>query len=112
MIRIETLSEFEKQAGAAAGLLKRLANEHRLRVLCHLADTGEASVTALAEAVGLSNSALSQHLAKLREDGLVSFRRESQTLYYRLGDARAGRVLNLLKDMFCPPSPRKPETIQ
>ncbi len=78
MLEIETLSEFENQAGEAAAFLKVLANEHRLLVLCHLVDASEASVTALAAAVGLSQSALSQHLAKLREDGLVSFRRDSQ----------------------------------
>ena len=101
---LETLvtSEFEMHAAEAAQLLKLLANEHRLLVVCHLLAAGEASVTALVEAVGLSQSALSQHLAKLREDGLVTFRRESQTLFYRVSDARAVRVLGVLKDIFCP----------
>jgi len=52
--------------------------------------------------VGLSQSALSQHLARLREDGLVAYRRESQTLQYRVCDERAARVLAVLKDIFCP----------
>ena len=95
-------SEFEAHAAEAAQFLKLLANEHRLLVLCHLLSSGDTSVTALVEAVGLSQSALSQHLAKLREDGLVSFRRESQTLFYRVSDARAERVLVVLKDIFCP----------
>lgn len=98
----QTGSEFEAHAAEAAQFLKLLANEHRLLVLCHLLMVGEASVSTLVSEVGLSQSALSQHLAKLREDGLVSFRRESQTLFYRVADARAERVLAILKDIFCP----------
>jgi DNA-binding transcriptional ArsR family regulator len=91
-------------AQEAARLLKLLANEKRLVILCFLATCGEMPVGALAEALSLSQSALSQHLAKLRRDGLVQFRRESQTLHYRLADPRAVRVLVVLKEIFCPPS--------
>lgn len=86
----------------AARLLKVLANEKRLLILCFLATRGEMPVGALVEALGLSQSALSQHLAKLRRDSLVHFRRESQTLHYRLADPRAVRVLVVLKEIFCP----------
>jgi DNA-binding transcriptional ArsR family regulator len=96
------ISELEPHAAEAAAFLKLLANEHRLLVLCHLLIAGESSVSSLVEEVGLSQSALSQHLAKLREDGLVNFRRDSQTLYYRVCDERAERVLAILKDIFCP----------
>ncbi|MBS0297853.1 MAG: helix-turn-helix transcriptional regulator [Proteobacteria bacterium] len=96
------LADFEARAAEAAQLLKAMANENRLMVLCYLLAGGEVSVSALAEAVDLSQSALSQHLAKLREDGLVTYRRESQTLFYRVDDARALRVLAVLKDIFCP----------
>ena len=89
-------------AQAAAQLLKLLANEKRLVILCFLATRGEMPVSALAEALNLSQSALSQHLAKLRRDGLVQFRRESQTLHYRLADPRAVRMLVVLKEIFCP----------
>ena len=89
-------------AQEAARLLKLLANEKRLVILCFLATRGEMPVGALAEALNLSQSALSQHLAKLRRDGLVQFRRESQTLNYRLADPRAVRVLVVLKEIFCP----------
>jgi DNA-binding transcriptional ArsR family regulator len=95
-------SEFEAHAVEAARFLKLLANEHRLLVLCHLLTAGETSVSSLVGEVGLSQSALSQHLAKLREDGFVTFRRESQTLFYRVCDGRAERVLAVLKDIFCP----------
>ena len=95
-------AQFELHAEQAAQFLKLLANEHRLLVLCHLLTLGESPVNALVEEVGLSQSALSQHLAKLREDGLVTFRRESQTIFYRVSDPRAVRVLAVLRELFCP----------
>jgi ArsR family transcriptional regulator, virulence genes transcriptional regulator len=90
-----------EQASAAARMLKLLGNQYRLLILCFLAAKGEMKVGDLVEAVGLSQSALSQHLALLREDGFVAFRRESQTLYYRVSDPRAARILKLLKDIYC-----------
>ena len=99
------LTEIDAMVGCAqeaARLLKLLANDKRLVILCFLATCGEMPVGALAEALNLSQSALSQHLAKLRRDGLVQFRRESQTLHYRLADPRAIRVLLVLKEIFCP----------
>lgn len=95
------LKTLTKQAGEAAQLLKLLGNESRLLVLCFLAVRGEMTVGELVDVVKLSQSALSQHLARLREDGLVTFRRESQTLHYRVSDARALRLLAVLKDIFC-----------
>ena len=99
---VAELNVLEARASEAARLLELMANERRLMILCHLAAGGEMSVTALNRVVDLSQSALSQHLAKLREDGLVAFRREAQTLFYRLADARAARLLATLKDIFCP----------
>lgn len=99
------LADLEARAGEAAQLLKLLANEKRLLILCHLIAREEMTVGALVEAVGLSQSALSQHLAKLREDGLVTFRRQSQTIHYRVADPKAARVLEVLKDLFCPDLP-------
>lgn len=96
------IGEFRDKAADAARLLKALSNEHRLLILCHLVVEGEMTVTALTRVVGLSQSALSQHLAKLREDDLVAFRRDAQTLFYRIADPRAEQVLALLKDIFCP----------
>ncbi len=89
------------QAASAARMLKLLGNENRLLILCSLAAQGEMKVGDIVEAVGLSQSALSQHLALMRADGLVAFRRESQTLYYRISDPRAARLLKLLKDIYC-----------
>ena len=74
------------------GCLKLLANENRLLILCRLALAREMSVNDLAEAVGLSQSALSQHLAKMREEGLLATRREAQTVFYRIADPNAARA--------------------
>ena len=82
------LKKLAKQAGDAAQLMKMLANEKRLLILCFLAVRGEMTVGELVLVVKLSQSALSQHLAKLRADGLVDFRRTSQTLHYRVADER------------------------
>lgn len=97
-----SVADFQAHASEAAQFLRVLANEHRLLVLCHLLVFGEMTVTELGGRIALSQSALSQHLARLREDGLVTFRRESQTLHYRVCDARAARLLTVLKDIFCP----------
>ncbi len=96
------MAELERKAAEAAGLLKLLANENRLLILCRLVLAGEVSVNDLADAVGLSQSALSQHLAKMREDGLLATRREAQTVFYRVADPNAARLLALLKDIYCP----------
>lgn len=90
------------QAGQAAAALKSLAHEGRLLVLCYLAEAGELSAGDLTRRVGLSQSAMSQHLARLRDDALVTTRREAQTVYYRIADARVNRLLALLKDLYCP----------
>lgn len=96
------LDGLQANASEAAQLMKLLANEHRLMVLCQLVTRGEMNVNTLAETVNLSQSALSQHLARLREDNLVTFRREAQTIYYRVTDPRAVRLLKTLRQIFCP----------
>jgi DNA-binding transcriptional ArsR family regulator len=97
------LTQMAKQAGQAAALLKALANENRLLILCNLVGR-ELSVGELLTKVPLSQSALSQHLALLREEGLVRTRREAQVIYYSLADARVSQVIDLLHRMFCQPS--------
>lgn len=96
------MAELERNAAEAASLLKLLANENRLLILCRLALKGEMPVNDIADAVGLSQSALSQHLAKMRDEGLVATRREAQTVFYRMADKNAARLLTLLKDIYCP----------
>ncbi len=99
------IARLEAEAGRVAGVLKLLANRNRLLILCRLAITGEMPVGDLSKTIGLSQSALSQHLAKLRADGLVDFRRQGQTLFYRLADEQAAQLLGALKDIYCPDIP-------
>ena len=96
------IADLERKASEAAGLLKLLANENRLLILCRLAVKGEMSVGDLAESLKLSQSALSQHLAKMREEELLITRREAQTVFYRIADPNAARLLALLKNIYCP----------
>jgi ArsR family transcriptional regulator len=91
----------EERAGEVAGILRMLANERRVMILCKLVQAGEANVNTLAEAVGLSQSALSQHLAKMRTEGLVTTRRESQTIWYRVADPRIEQLFATLYALFC-----------
>ncbi len=90
----------QKNATDAVSLLKGLANESRLMIMCVLSE-GEVSVGQLNQRIKLSQSALSQHLAVLREQGLVKTRRESQTIYYRLEDSAAVNIIELLHDVYC-----------
>ena len=96
------LSEFAGQAAEAVSVLKSIAHEGRLLVLCYLSETGEMSVGGLAERVGLSQSALSQHLAKLRAEGLVATRKQAQTVYYRIDQPKVLTLLSVLHDLYCP----------
>jgi ArsR family transcriptional regulator, virulence genes transcriptional regulator len=96
---------FAESAGRAADLLRVLGNERRLMILCQLAD-GELSVGEIQPRVGLSQSALSQHLAVLRAEGLVATRRQAQTIYYRIVDHAALRVIQTLAELYCPPELR------
>lgn len=104
--------EFGREAEEAAGVLKAMANEHRLLVLCHLSASGELSVGQLVDRIGLSQSALSQHLAKLREEKLVATRKQAQTVFYRLCDPRAEQLLRLLHPLFCPQLGSSQSTIE
>jgi ArsR family transcriptional regulator, virulence genes transcriptional regulator len=93
---------FEASAARAASLLRLLGNERRLMILCQLADA-ELSVGELQPRVGLSQSALSQHLGLLRSNGIVATRRSGQTIHYRIADPAALRVIATLAELFCPP---------
>lgn len=92
----------QESAVEAASLLHMIGNQHRLLTLCLLLEHGELTVTELLEYVPLSQSALSQHLAKMREMELVTFRRESQTLYYRIDNPAVEKIISTLKTIFCP----------
>jgi ArsR family transcriptional regulator len=92
-----------KNAAMVADLLRILANERRLTILCALTRNKELNVTALASAAGLSQSALSQHLAQMREARIVTHRRDGQTLWYRIADPRIATLMAKLESLFCRP---------
>lgn len=94
------IKSVEDNVNTAAGLLKALSNEKRLTIICALYK-GEKSVGELEEIVGLSQSALSQHLARLRRDGLVDTRREAQTIYYSMHDGATKSLLKCLSEIYC-----------
>ncbi|QQA43394.1 ArsR/SmtB family transcription factor [Pelagovum pacificum] len=96
----ESVAALEKRADHVASRLALVANAKRLLILCELAK-GERSVGMLQAAVGLSQSALSQHLAKLREAGMVDTRRESQTIHYRISDPDLHVLMSALYESFC-----------
>jgi len=95
------LDLFRERAGDAARLLRTMSNEHRLMILCRLSG-GETSAGDLLAGTTLSQSALSQHLAVLRADGLVATRRAGLNIFYRIADPSALRIIHTLADIFCP----------
>ena len=100
-MRALDIADFQANARDVANVLRTLGNERRLMILCELVEVGEATVGSLVDAVGLSQSALSQHLAKMREEGIVTFRRESQTLWYRIADRRIEKLMAQLHRLYC-----------
>lgn len=93
-------AEMNARAQDAASFLKALAHEGRLMILCHLS-SGEKSVTELENLLHSRQAAVSQQLARLRLDGLVSCRREGKTMYYTLKDPKAARIIGVVYEMFC-----------
>lgn len=89
-----------EQAQSAATFLKALAHEGRLMILCYLS-SGEKSVTELEHLLGSRQAAVSQQLARLRLEGLVTCRREGKAIFYSLGDPRAQKTIGLMYEMFC-----------
>jgi DNA-binding transcriptional ArsR family regulator len=95
------LEEMAAAAERASALMKTLGHSDRLMILCNLAE-GERAVGELEAALDISQSSLSQHLARMRAEGLVTTRRESQTIYYRLNDGEVRKVIKALYKIFCP----------
>lgn len=100
-MRSTEIKALERKVADVSSTLRLLANQKRLLVLCRLALEGEMSVTALGREINLSQSALSQHLSKLKADGLVSARRESQIVFYRIADSRIRQLLDALYAIYC-----------
>lgn len=91
-----------ERAAEAASLLKALSHQGRLMILCHLS-SGEKSVTTLEDLLGSRQAAVSQQLARLRSEGLVTARRDGKAIYYSIRDPKAGAIMALVYDMFCGP---------
>lgn len=100
MLSAGTRRDLRRNAGKAAAVLKMLSHEARLLVLCDLVGA-ERSAGELVQSSGLSQSALSQHLAKLRDEGLVETRREGQTIFYRLADGKTATLIETLHHLYC-----------
>lgn len=100
----ENPADMKESAAWAAAFLKTLAHEGRLMILCHLGE-GEKSVGQLEDLLQIRQAAVSQMLARLREEQLVSTRRDGKTIYYSLQDGNAAQVIGLLYDLFCKPEP-------
>jgi len=94
------LQKLEENARSASILLKAMSNQHRLMILCQISRE-EKSVGELEKIIGLSQSALSQHLARLRRDNLVQTRRDAQTIYYSLKGKEAATIISTLYDLYC-----------
>lgn len=103
---MRNLEKMNQNAEKAAAFLGGLASPHRLRILCQLAD-GEKNVTSLIEATGLAQTSMSQHLNKLKDEGIVSFRREHRTLYYSITHPLALQVMQTLYEHYCRKKGRK-----
>lgn len=97
----QSIEELKQHASQAAKLLKILSSESRLMILCAL-ESHEYSVTELHQQIGLSQSALSQHLATLRREGMVKTRRQSQVIFYSLAQSNTTKIIQVLADLYCP----------
>jgi len=100
-MEIAQLGELEGKAGQIAGILRALGNDARLLLLCRLVQHGEVTPGSLVGTAGLSQSALSQHLGRMRDEGIVTYRREGQTLWYRIADPRIEELIATLYSLYC-----------
>jgi ArsR family transcriptional regulator len=96
------LEQMARSATRASSLMKTLGHKDRLMILCHLAN-GEKSVGQIADLLEISQSPLSQHLSRMRKEGLVDTRREAQTIFYSLKSGEASRIVEVLYELFCEP---------
>ena len=101
MSKKSNLKQMQVAADRASGLMKTLGHPGRLMILCNLAE-GERSVGDLADELDMSQSSLSQHLARMRSEGLVETRRDSQSIYYSVKDGEVRAVIKSLYKIFCP----------
>lgn len=94
------MNEMKENATKVARFLKSLANTHRLLILCQLAE-GEKSVSELIDVTGVAQTSMSQHLSKLKEEGVITFRRDHRTLYYKINNEVVLKIMDILHQEFC-----------
>lgn len=94
------MEAMQENADSAASFLKGLANTQRLLILCQLVD-GEKAVSDLIEATQIPQTSMSQHLSKLKQEGIVTFRREHRTLFYRIDNGTVLKIMDVLYQEFC-----------
>lgn len=104
----QPMDDFAARADEATAFLKALAHEGRLMILCALVE-GERSVSELEAMLGARQAAVSQQLARLRLEGLITFRREGKAVYYALSDPRVARLVGVMHEIFCPSAPAQPQ---
>lgn len=100
-VAMPTILELHDKAEDVSRILSALSNPRRLVMLCHLLQHGETSVSALVDVIGVSQSALSQHLAMMRAEGLVRARKEGLSVYYSIADSRIKELVSSLERIFC-----------
>jgi ArsR family transcriptional regulator len=100
VLRKNAIKQMDNNAGRAAAFLGGLASPHRLRILCQLT-CGEKSVSQLIEETGIAQTSMSQHLNKLKDEGIVSFRREHRVLYYSISNPMALEIMGVMYEHFC-----------
>lgn len=103
------LEIMQENAARASEMMKLLGHPHRLMILCEL-NQGEHSVTELCQKIGINQSPLSQHLARMRHEGVVRSRREAQTVYYSLAGPEVAAIISLLYELYCDPELTQAET--
>ncbi len=102
-LNIDDMKQLELSAHKVSAILKAIGNDKRLLLLCKIVEHGEVPAGSLIGIAGLSQSAMSQHLAKMRDEGIIAFRREGQMLYYRLADERIKELIITLHHLYCTP---------
>ncbi len=100
-IAAETINDLEQNAKYVSSVLKAIGNSKRVLLLCKIVEHGEVNAGSLVGVAGLSQSAMSQHLAKLREEKIIKYRREGQSLYYSLYDERIRELIVTLHRLYC-----------
>lgn len=100
-IQVDDVRDLERNAQKVSSILKAIGNDKRLLLLCKIVEHGEVTAGSLVGIAGLSQSAMSQHLSKMRDEGIITFRRDSQTLWYRLADNRIEELIMTLHRLYC-----------